>query len=75
MLQINPESTWITGKMAIGAAFSVFQCSVTRTNLRQVLNVSLNLISETTRMDRTCASFRFGYFVLSRLFEKYFYTK
>ena len=28
-----------------------------------------------TRTDRICVSFRFGYFVLPRLFEKYFYTK
>ena len=32
--------------------------------------MSPNLIREITRMDRTCASFRFKYFVLLRLFEK-----
>jgi len=72
MLQINPESTWITGKVTVGAV--AFQCSVTRTDLGQV-SMSPNLIRKTTQMDQTCISFHFGYFVLFRLFEKHFYTK
>jgi len=45
---------------------------MTRTDLGQV-SVSLILIRETTRTVRICATFRFGCFVLSRLFEKRFY--
>jgi len=60
--------------MVIGSCIHVLQCSVTRTDLGQV-SMSLNLIHEIIRMDQTCASFCFGYFVLPRLFEKRFLYK
>ena len=70
MLQINPENTWITDKVAVGAV--TFMCSNVQ-DLGQV-SMSPNPIREITRMDRTYVSFRFKYFVLPRLFEKCFYT-
>ena len=71
MLQINPESTWITDKIW-SSCVHVLQYSVTGMDLGQV-SMSFNLIGETTWTGRTCVSFHFKYFVLLQLFEQRFY--